>query len=88
MARIKPFQALRPHKEYAAQLASRPYDVLNSEEARKEVSGNLLSFLHVTKAEIDLPADANTYSEEVYEKAKSNLQQFIERHILFTEEKP
>jgi uncharacterized protein (DUF1015 family) len=74
MAMIRPFRALRPHNEYAAQVASRPYDVLNSEEARKEAEGNLVSFLHVTKPEIDLPPATSTYSEEVYEKAKTNLE--------------
>jgi uncharacterized protein (DUF1015 family) len=88
MAQIKPFKALRPHIEYAAQVASRPYDVLNSEEARKETSGNLLSFLHITKAEIDLPADIDIHSTEVYEKAKSNLQKFMQEKILFQDEKP
>ena len=88
MAIIKPFRALRPHNEFAAQVASRPYDVLNSEEARKEVEGNPLSFLHVTKAEVDLPADVDIHSEAVYEKAKENLQTLIDRHVLFQDEKP
>jgi uncharacterized protein (DUF1015 family) len=88
MANIKPFRALRPHNEYAAQVASKPYDVLNSEEARKEAGDNLLSFLHITKPEIDLPPGTDAYSPEVYEKAKDNLQHFIERHILFQDEKP
>ncbi|HEY0066482.1 MAG TPA: DUF1015 family protein [Flavisolibacter sp.] len=88
MAIIRPFRALRPHKEYAQQVASRPYDVLSSEEARKEAEGNLLSFLHVTKSEIDLPPDTDIHTQEVYDKAKDNLQHFIDRHILFTEEKP
>ena len=73
MAHIKPFKALRPHKEYAAQVASRPYDVLNSEEARKEAEGNLLSFLHVTKSEIDLDPSVDIHSQEVYDKAAQNL---------------
>jgi len=88
MAIIRPFRALRPHNEYAPQVASRPYDVLNSDEARKEAEGNLVSFLHVTKPEIDLPAGTSPYSEQVYEKAKSNLEQLISRHILFQDEKP
>src|SRR5829696_1599902 len=88
MAIIKPFKALRPHNEYAAQVASRPYDVLNSDEARKETAGNLLSFLHVTKAEIDLPAGTDIHTEEVYQKAKENLDSFIEKKILFQDEKP
>jgi len=88
MAIIKPFKALRPHNEYAAQVASKPYDVLNSEEAKKEAGDNLLSFLHVTKSEIDLPADIDIHSEQVYKKAKENLQKLIDKKILFTEEKP
>lgn len=88
MATIKPFRALRPHNEYAAQVASRPYDVLNSDEARKEVAGNLLSFLHVTKAEVDLPADVDIHSEAVYQKATENLNTLIERKVLFQDEKP
>lgn len=88
MAQIKPFKALRPHVEYAAQVASKPYDVLNTEEARKEAEGNFLSFLHVTKPEIDLPAGVDPYSDEVYEKAKTNLKKFIKEKVLFQEQKP
>lgn len=88
MAIIKPFRALRPHNEYAAQVASKPYDVLNSEEARKEAGDNFLSFLHVTKSEIDLPPDTDIHSEQVYQKAKDNLQKLIQKKVLFQEEKP
>lgn len=88
MAQIKPFKALRPHIEYAAQVASKPYDVLNTEEAKKEAEGNLLSFLHVTKPEIDLPAGTDPYSNEVYEQAKTNLQKFIKEKVLFRDQKP
>jgi uncharacterized protein (DUF1015 family) len=88
MATIKPFKALRPHNEYAAQVASKPYDVLSSEEARKEAKDNLLSFLHVTKSEIDLPPDVDVHSEAVYQKAKENLQHLIDKRILFFEEYP
>jgi uncharacterized protein (DUF1015 family) len=88
MAQIKPFRALRPHNEYTAQVASRPYDVLNSEEARKEAGDNFLSFLHVTKSEIDLPAGIDIHSGQVYEKAKENLQKLIQKKILFQEDKP
>ncbi len=88
MAIIKPFKALRPHNEYAAQVASRPYDVLNSDEARKEAAGNLLSFLHVTKSEIDLPADTDIHSEAVYQKANENLHQLIDKKVLFQDEVP
>jgi len=88
MSIIKPFQAVRPRPEVAQQVASRPYDVLSSEEARVEAANNPLSFLHVTKSEIDLPPDFDTHSVEVYEKAKSNLQQLIGNDILFKENKP
>jgi uncharacterized protein (DUF1015 family) len=88
MAHIKPFRALRPHNEYAEQVASRPYDVLNSEEARKEAEGNAISFLHVTKSEIDLPEGIDIHTDEVYQKAKSNLQELIDRKVIFQEEKP
>jgi len=88
MAIIKPFRALRPHNEFAVQVASRPYDVLNSAEARTEAADNRLSFLHVTKPEIDLPEGTDPYSDAVYGKAKENLDHFIQRHVLFQDEKP
>ena len=88
MATIKPFSALRPQPEKAAELASRPYDVMNSEEARTEASGNSLSFLHVTKAEIDLPSGTDTHSQQVYDQARQNLEKLINEGILFKEEKP
>jgi len=88
MAIIKPFKALRPKTEIANQVASRPYDVLNSAEAKTETSGNPVSFLHVTKSEIDLPTDIDIHGEAVYIKAKENLQKFINDGILFSEEKP
>ena len=88
MAIIYPFKALRPQPQFAKQVASRPYDVLNSEEARKEARGNPNSFLHVTKSEIDLHESTDTHSTAVYEKAKENLQAFINRGVLFREEKP
>lgn len=87
MAIIKPFAALRPAQNIAAQLASPPYDVLNSNEAREQVKDNDLSFLHVTKAEVDLPADIDTHSQEVYDKASSNLQDFIAVGTLLHESK-
>jgi uncharacterized protein (DUF1015 family) len=88
MATIQPFSALRPQQQMAAQVASRPYDVLNSEEAKVEANGNPFSFLHVTKSEIDLPSGIDIHSEEVYDKAKENLQQLIAKGVLFKEEKP
>lgn len=87
MSTISPFNALRPQPEIAKQVASRPYDVLNSEEARIEAKGNPYSFLHVTKSEIDLPADIDIHSQKVYETANENLKQFIEKGILIKEKK-
>ncbi|HVX26936.1 MAG TPA: DUF1015 family protein [Parafilimonas sp.] len=87
MAIIKPFKALRPQAQFAKQVASKPYDVLSSAEAKKEAEGNPNSFLHITKSEIDLPDKIDVHSEEVYEKAKDNLQAFIKREILFKENK-
>lgn len=88
MAIIKPFKALKPKKELAEQVASRPYDVLNSQEAKKEAAGNNYSFLRITKSEIDLPDGIDTHSQQVYDKAKANLELFIQNGTLFTEEKP
>ncbi len=76
MAVLKPFKGLRPPKELAEKVASRPYDVLNSEEARVEASGNPYSLLHIIKPEIDLPEDTDHYSETVYQKAKDNFEKF------------
>ena len=88
MAIIKPFKALKPKKELAEQVASRPYDVLNSEEAKKEAAGNNYSFLRITKSEIDLPDGVDTPSQQVYNKAKANLELFIQNGTLYIEEKP
>ena len=78
MSIFKPFKGFRPKKEYVDKIASRPYDVLNSAEARVEVEGNPYSFLHVVKPEVDLPEGTNLYSDEVYNKAKSNLEKLIQ----------
>ena len=83
MATIRPFRALRPHNEYAAQVASKPYDVLNSEEARKETMGNPISFLHITKSEIDLPADIDIHSEAVYRKRKKTCKSLLTIKFFF-----
>ena len=88
MAIIKPFKALKPKKELAEQVASRPYDVLNSEEAKKEAAGNNYSFLRITKSEIDLPDGVDTHSQQVYDKAKANLELFIQNGTLYAEGKP
>jgi uncharacterized protein (DUF1015 family) len=74
MAFIKPFRALRPTAVNAAAVSSVPYDVVSADEARELATGNPLSFLHVTRAEIDLPPETDPYSARVYEKARENLQ--------------
>jgi uncharacterized protein (DUF1015 family) len=88
MISITPFTALRPEAQHAKAVASRPYDVLSSKEAKVEAQGNPNSFLHITKSEIDLPAKTDPHSQAVYDKAKENLQAFISRNILFRENKP
>lgn len=87
MISIHPFKALRPEAQHAKQVASRPYDVLNSKEAKIEAQGNPSSFLHITKSEIDLPDDIDIHSQVVYDTAKKNLDAFISRNILFRESK-
>jgi uncharacterized protein (DUF1015 family) len=87
MAIVNPFKALRPQPQFAPKVASRPYDVLNSVEAKIEARGNSHSFLHITKSEIDLPDNTDIHSQEVYERAKQNLNAFVQRGILFREDK-
>ena len=88
MATVLPFRALRPTPEAAKEVASPPYDVLNSEEARKAAAGHPQSFLHVTKSEIDLSEGTNLYIDKVYAKAKENLESLIKSGVLFRDEKP
>ena len=87
MSIIQPFKALRPQPQLAKQVASRPYEVLNSSEAKKEAAGNPASFLHVTKSEIDLAESVDIHDALVYEQAKENLTAFIKRDVLFRESK-
>ena len=88
MAKISPFNAVRPQPQLAKQVASKPYDVLNSAEAKLEAVGNAYSFLHITKSEIGLPETIDIHSAEVYELALNNLSAFIQRDVLFKESKP
>ena len=88
MAVIYPFRALRPPVEQVEQVASVPYDVVNTEEARQLAAGNPLSLLHVTRPEIDLPEGTNIYSEEVYARAADNFQKLVETCPLETESEP
>lgn len=79
MAIIKPFKGIRPPKELVEQVASRPYDVLNSEEAREEAKGNEKSLYHIIKPEIDFPAGTDEHDPKVYEKAADNFQMFQDK---------
>ncbi|HVU27311.1 MAG TPA: DUF1015 family protein [Verrucomicrobiae bacterium] len=88
MATLKPFAALRPKPELAAQICELPYDVMSSDEAREIAAGNPLSFLHVSKPEIDLPAGTDLYSPEVYAKGKENFQKLISQGALKQDDQP
>ena len=82
MATLKAFKGYRPPETIVKELASRPYDVLNSSEAREEAADNKYSLLHIIKPEIDLDKDVNLYSQEVYDKAKSNFNEFKNKEWL------
>ena len=88
MATIRPFNALRPVGERAAQVAAVPYDVVNTEEARTLASGNPWSFLHVSRPEIDLPEGTPIYSDQVYTKAAENFEKLKKDCPLELEETP
>jgi len=87
MAKIHAFKGFRPVKENVEKVASRPYDVLNSAEARVEVQGNPWSFLHVVKPEVDLPEGSSLYSDEVYQKGKDNLERLISEGAFIQDQK-
>ena len=86
--RIKPFQGLVPHSSKTESVASVPYDVVNTEEARKLASGNSDSLLNISRAEINFDDGYNAYSDNVYEKAKDNFNKLIESNVLVREEEP
>ncbi len=88
MSVIRPFKAVRPKNEYASKVAALPYDVMNSEEAREAVKGKPYSFIHVDKAEVDLPPDTYIYDEKVYIKAKENLEKLKNDGVLTKDKKP
>ena len=87
MATFKPFKALRPKPEFAKDIASRPYDVLNAAEAKDEAKGNNLSFLRVIKPEIELPEEIDPYDQKVYEKGLENLKKLSSKGYLIKEQK-
>lgn len=88
MAVIRQFKAVRPIPAMAEKVAALPYDVVNSEEARDMTDGKPYSFLHIDKAEIDLPVGIDIYSPEVYAKAKENLDNLMANGILIQDDKP
>ena len=85
---IRPFAALRPLPERAAEVAAPPYDVLSTEEARAQAAGKPWSFLHISKPEIDLPPDVDPYAPEVYAKAAQNLLRMIADGVLVRDREP
>ena len=88
MALYRAFQAFRPEKSKHALIPALPYDVMNSDEAKEMVKGNPYSFLHIDKAEIDLPKGTDIYSDEVYRKAKENLENLERTGALIQDKKP
>lgn len=87
MANIKPFKAVRPANKYVEMVAELPYDVMNREEAKKIAKDNKYSYLHIDRAEIDLDDNINEHDEQVYLKAKENLDDFRNKNILVKDEK-
>ncbi len=87
MARIEPFEGVRPNTEIAGKVASPPYDVLNSEEAREIVKDNNYSFLRIVKPEVDLEQGIDLYSDAVYNKAKENFSKYMKDRILVQDER-
>jgi uncharacterized protein (DUF1015 family) len=88
MASVHPFRALRPPAESAARVSSVPYDVVSTDEARAQAAGNPLSFLHVTRSEIDLPPETDPYSDRVYEQAVRNFEELKRSAPLVLEPEP
>lgn len=87
MAKIKPFKGIRPPKQYVEEVESRPYDVLDSEEARKEAGDNEKSLYHIIKPEIDFAPGTSEYDPRVYEKAAENFKKFQEKGWLVQDDK-
>lgn len=87
MATVKPFRGIRPPREMVEQVASRPYDVLNSEEAREEAAGNEKSLYHIIKPEIDFPVGTDEHDEKVYAKAARNFQLFQDKGWLVQDDR-
>ena len=88
MSTVKPFRGLRPAKEIAEKLSCLPYDVMNAKEAAAMAEGNPQSFLHITRAEIDLPADVDPHSKQVYDKSVENFKKFQDNKWLIQDAEP
>jgi len=88
MATVRPFKAFRPKPEFAGDVAAKPYDVLSSDEARREAEGNPLSFLHIGKPEIDLDPVIDPHDPSVYARGKENLQKLIDQKVLVEDPGP
>lgn len=88
MATVRPFKAIRPAAKYADKVISLPYDVMNRKEAAEMAAENPYSFLHICRAEIDLPEQEDVYDRSVYEKARDNIAQRLENSVFVQEEKP
>ncbi len=88
MATVRPFKAIRPAQKYAHQVASLPYDVMNRAEAAKMAENNPYSFLHICRAEIDLPDQKDPYDKSVYEKARDNIGEFLDKGIFIQDGEP
>ena len=87
MAKITPFKGLRPIQELAQEVATLPYDVVSVEEARA-YKDEPYHFYHVTRSEIDLPEGIDVHSQQVYDKAKENLQHLVDEGILVHDQEP
>src|SRR5690606_7884889 len=88
MTLVKPFRALRPKPEHAADVVAPPYDVVDTEEARALARGRPLSFLHVSRPEIDLPDGTDPYSDRVYAQGAANLERLVHRGVLVRDDAP
>ena len=86
MAFIKPFKGVRPKKELAEKVAALPYDVMNTQEAMEMAAGNEVSFLHISRPEIDLPEGTDIHSDQVYARGRENLTAFMDRGVLLQDE--
>ncbi len=88
MSIVKPFKGLRPRKDIAAALSCLPYDVMNTQEAAVMADGNPQSFLHITRAEIDLPAGTDPHSKQVYDQSLANFNKFKQQGWLVSDDQP